>query len=101
LSDYKVSYLTSDETFTVNLDETILDAAIRQNVTIPYSCRSGTCRTCLAEIVAGEILQEETEDCAITKEEIEANRRLLCLSFCKSDAVIRRIVRRRNESSGT
>lgn len=33
--------------------ETVLDALLREGVSVPYSCRSGTCQTCLMRAVAG------------------------------------------------
>lgn len=35
--------------------ETILDAALRQGISLPYTCKSGVCFTCLARCTAGEV----------------------------------------------
>lgn len=42
------------ESFTVKLaSRTILDAALEEGIELPYSCRTGSCSTCLARIVEG------------------------------------------------
>ena len=35
--------------------ETILDAALRQGIALPYTCKSGVCFTCLARCTGGEV----------------------------------------------
>lgn len=35
--------------------ETILNAALRQGIALPYSCKSGVCFSCLARCVQGEV----------------------------------------------
>jgi ring-1,2-phenylacetyl-CoA epoxidase subunit PaaE len=35
--------------------ETILNAALRQGIALPYTCKSGVCFTCLAKCVEGEV----------------------------------------------
>ncbi|GGK19975.1 hypothetical protein GCM10010124_10740 [Pilimelia terevasa] len=35
--------------------ESLLDAALRQGVDIPYSCQAGACGTCRVRLVAGEV----------------------------------------------
>ncbi|MBK8557967.1 MAG: iron-sulfur cluster-binding domain-containing protein [Lewinellaceae bacterium] len=35
--------------------ETILNAALRQGIALPYSCKSGICLSCLARCTAGEV----------------------------------------------
>ncbi len=35
--------------------EILLDAALRQGVSLPYDCRAGHCGTCCVRLVAGEV----------------------------------------------
>ena len=41
--------------FIVMEGETILDAALRQNYFIPYSCHEGLCGTCEGHIIEGRV----------------------------------------------
>ena len=36
-------------------DETLLDAALRAGLDVPSSCRTGTCRTCIALLERGDV----------------------------------------------
>jgi ferredoxin len=92
---HTMTIMPSGQTFDVNENETVLDAAIRQAVPIAYTCRSGTCRTCLFQVVEGIVEQEYPQYCMITEQEIADGRRLLCMSTCGSDAVIAKPERRR------
>ena len=41
-----VTLQRSGRTFDVQSNETILDAATRQGILIPYGCRNGACGSC-------------------------------------------------------
>lgn len=41
--------------FQVFEGETILNGALRQNIALPYTCKSGVCFTCLARCLRGEV----------------------------------------------
>ncbi len=98
MGKYRFTLLPEPTSFEVEDLERILYAAIRQNVSIPYTCRNGTCRTCLYQIMEGEVLQEETELCMITEQELVSGRRLLCMSSLKSDASAEKVVRRKKHA---
>jgi len=94
MGNFTVNLQPSNQTFTVEKDELILDAAVRQNINVPYSCRNGTCRTCLFEVMEGVVEQEDADLCMISEDELEENRRLICMSLCKSDAVLEKVSNR-------
>lgn len=95
---YTVTLQHIGQSFTVEEGELILDAAIRQGLNLPYSCRNGTCRTCLHQVVEGDVELVDAEACTITAAELEGNRRLLCMSLCHSDATFDRARRRQKPS---
>jgi ring-1,2-phenylacetyl-CoA epoxidase subunit PaaE len=39
--------------------ETILDAAERSGINLPYSCRGGVCCTCRAKVMQGSVAMEK------------------------------------------
>jgi ferredoxin len=95
---YSPSSAASESTrqsFIVSPDELILEAAIKQGIAIPYSCRNGTCRTCISRIIAGDVIQLDAELCRILPQELDNNLRLLCMSVLKSDAAFELYLRKR------
>ncbi len=78
------------QSFEVEPDEIVLDAAMRQGVDIPYSCRSGTCRTCLSKVLSGKIEHEEeyADDLMISPAEVAEGFRLLCSSLAYEDSEV-------------
>ena len=45
----------ADHRFSVEPDEPILVAALRQGVGLPYGCRNGSCGSCAARLLAGQV----------------------------------------------
>lgn len=82
--------LTDGARFQVEPGETVMEAAHRQGIDLAYSCRSGTCRTCLSKVLSGRIEHEaEYEDeLMIGRHEIEEGFRLLCSSLAYEDSVV-------------
>lgn len=46
-------------TVTINPGETVLDAALRGQVILDYSCATGACGTCMARLVEGDVQLDE------------------------------------------
>lgn len=61
---------------TANENETILDAALRNGIDVPYSCMSGTCNSCQATKLKGETEMEFSD--ALTDQEIKSGEILTC-----------------------
>lgn len=47
-----------DKSYACEADETVLDTLLRHGVEIPYSCRKGTCLTCLVKAKRGDVPSE-------------------------------------------
>ncbi|MGQ3412985.1 2Fe-2S iron-sulfur cluster-binding protein [Natrinema sp. LN54] len=57
MTDYDVTLEWADgrtESVVVAEDETVLEAAQRDRIRLPYDCRTGTCITCVGRLVALE-----------------------------------------------
>lgn len=54
---YTVEFLRTDETVEVDERQTVLNACIEGGVAQEYSCRVGTCLSCVARLVEGEVEQ--------------------------------------------
>lgn len=89
---FTVRLIHSGEEFAVEPDEMILDAAERASTFIPYSCRSGTCRSCMTRVVSGTVEHDPAyaEDLAIDRHEMALGYRLLCSSYARSDVELDR-----------
>jgi CDP-4-dehydro-6-deoxyglucose reductase, E3 len=51
---HKVTVRPSGREFTAEAGETILAAALRAGIGLPYGCKSGTCGTCKSKVVDGQ-----------------------------------------------
>ncbi len=87
---FSVKVEPSGHTFVAEADETVLDAALRQGVTLPYGCRNGACGSCLVKLIGGEVRYAEGMDQppALTGEMAEDGMVVLCQAFAASDLVI-------------
>jgi CDP-4-dehydro-6-deoxyglucose reductase len=73
--------------FTVEPGQTILEAAIRQRIGLPYGCRDGKCGSCTAELLSGEVDYPSGKTHALTGQPLTAC--LTCQAVPKSDLVLR------------
>ncbi len=66
-------------TFTMKMnDDTVLDAAARAGLELPFSCRAGVCSTCRTKVVSGEVEMEQNY--ALEDWELEQGYVLACQS---------------------
>jgi ferredoxin len=87
---YKITLQTPDgeETLECPEDVKILDKALEEGLEVPYSCQSGTCSSCAAQVVSGEL--DQSEQSFLDDEQMnEEGYCLLCVSYPKSDMTIR------------
>lgn len=68
--------------------ETVLQAALRQGIDFPYSCRVGGCATCKCKLVSGEVKELTETGYILSKEELDQGYILACQSVPRSDVQI-------------
>lgn len=78
----------SGHEFTVDSDESILDAAIRQGFPLPYGCRNGTCASCIGKVIAGEVFYPDGPPPALTEDGAQAGEAILCQAQIDADCEI-------------
>lgn len=52
---FKIRTSPQDHSFTVETGETLLSAALRQGIGLPYGCRDGKCGSCSARLLEGQV----------------------------------------------
>lgn len=80
--------LKSGKQFTVKPDQKILDAALDAQITLPYSCKSGTCGTCKARLLTGKTHYPDGQPGLLSEKEIDDGLVLLCQCCADSDLEI-------------
>lgn len=85
---YKVTVQPSGHSFSVEQQENLLDAGLRQGIALPYSCRSGSCGACMVTIKQGAVDYPQGEPLALSSYDMEQGRALLCQAIALSDVEI-------------
>lgn len=88
MSQFTVKIISSGATFTVNEGETVLTAALRQGVMLPYSCKNGTCGSCKGRLESGDVHYPFHPPLALTREDIANGAALLCQAEPTENLVI-------------
>ncbi|BDC98385.1 ferredoxin--NADP reductase [Persicobacter psychrovividus] len=70
----------------VNPDQTILEAALDQDIDMPFSCQSGLCTACRGRCTEGKVVMEE--DDGLSEDELDGGYVLTCVSHPKSAGVV-------------
>lgn len=87
--DAQVQLEPSGRRFHVPADSTVLDAALRAGIALPYQCRNGECGNCRAQLIDGTLDHAEGfSPSALSVDEIAAGARLLCCAHAQGDVRI-------------
>ena len=85
---YQVTLKTSGKQFTVNQDETLLEAALRQGINLPYGCKNGACGSCKGKVIEGQITHGQHSESALNKADELTGSALFCCAHPQSDLII-------------
>jgi CDP-4-dehydro-6-deoxyglucose reductase, E3 len=84
----KVKVQPSGHEFDVEEGESVLTAALRQHLVLPYGCRNGACASCKGRIVEGRVDYGVHQKKALTDEEKAQGKALFCQAKPLTDLVI-------------
>lgn len=85
---YQVELKTSGKTFSVEADETVLEAALRQSINLPYGCKNGACGSCKGRLLTGKITHGDHSQSALSPADETAGATLLCCAHPQTDLLI-------------
>lgn len=69
-------------------DQTVLDACLREGIWLPHACTHGTCGTCKAQVVDGEVDLGDASPYALLDSERDEGYALLCVARPRGDVTI-------------
>ena len=85
---YTVKLQASGKTFHVAQDETVLEAALRQGIGLPYGCRNGACGSCKGIIVSGMVDYGIHQERTLIPQEKAEGKALFCCATPLSDLTL-------------
>jgi len=84
----KVTVQPSGQSFDVEESESVLTAALRQGVMLPYGCKNGACGSCKGKIVSGAVDYGHYHARVLTEEERAHGKALFCQARPLGELVI-------------
>jgi propane monooxygenase reductase subunit len=88
MTTHKVRFVPVDIEIDVQEDETVLNAAFRQGVSLTHGCREGQCGACKSFLLDGDLEMKKYSTFALPEYESEEGYVLLCRSHVYSDAEV-------------
>jgi CDP-4-dehydro-6-deoxyglucose reductase len=85
---YQVKIQASGHSFTVEKQEAVLDAALRQGIILPYGCRNGACGACMGIVLEGQVSYDGDPPPALTEADAALGRAVFCQARAGSDLSI-------------
>ncbi|MFT5588108.1 MAG: CDP-4-dehydro-6-deoxyglucose reductase [Bradyrhizobium sp.] len=75
---FQITVAPSGHQFSCAADETVLAAAIRAGVGLPYGCKNGACGSCKGKLLSGTVTHGKHQTKALSADEEEAGGALFC-----------------------
>ena len=88
MKQFEVRMAANGKTFQVKEGESILTAALRQGVMLPYSCKNGTCGSCKGVVQSGEVHYPFHPPLALERSDIADGYALMCQAEPIEDLLI-------------
>jgi len=86
---YKITIQPSGNQFENEVEETILEAALRNGFAFSYGCRAGSCGACSGKVLSGDYHYEDDEDpLALSEYDKKNNMCIFCQAIPDSDLVL-------------
>lgn len=86
--NFQVTVQPSGRVFAVERDETLLGAAIRQGVGLPYGCKDGACGSCKSKLLEGRVIHGAHQPKTLSEAEEAAGMVLTCCATPQTDCVL-------------
>lgn len=87
-----VTIRPSGHEFFVEGNDTLLEAALRNGVSLSYGCSNGNCGECRARLISGEVKKVHAHDYVLKQAEKDAGVILMCSCAPVNDVVIEAVV---------
>lgn len=85
---FQVTVTPSGRQFECDEGETVLSAALRAGVGLPYGCKNGACGSCKGKLIAGQVVHGNHQQKALSDTEEEQGMSLFCCAKPNSDITI-------------
>ena len=84
----QVTVQPSGRQFPCETDESILAAAIRAGVGLPYGCKNGACGSCKGKLLEGSVTHRDHQERALSAAEQTIGQALFCCAMPQTDVTI-------------
>jgi len=87
-NSFRIRLAGTEDTWTCRPDETLLKSGLVAGFRLPYECSTGSCGSCRARLVAGELESRWPEATGLSGRDRAKGRILCCQSEPRSDVVV-------------